>query len=373
MNNFYILSNSYDPTTANTNHELCFVKGFSELGINATWVFLLPSLAFDKIHTKYANINVKYLWSDFFSKNRVTRYIYKYFSLTRFILSLKKGDSVFVTGLPKFLKTFTKLSGVRVFHERTEHPEAVGLKSNTKELHEYIQACKNVDAMFVITKTLRDYFITKGVSPEKIHVINMVVDDERFKSLKKEQSNPYIAYCGKASNNKDGVDMLIKAFAIVNNKLPDVKLYIIGDQPTKESSNVELVNRLKLNDDVIFTGKVSSQQIPKLLKNASVLALARPDSLQNRHGFPTKLGEYLLTENPVVITKVGDIPLFLKDEVSAYMSECGDIDAFANNLIKALTNKEEACRIGKNGYKIALENFNYLTETRKIVDTLKDN
>ena len=107
--------------------------------------------------------------------------------------------------------------------------------------------------------------------------------------------------------------------------------------------------------------------MPQVLKNAKILALARPQSLQNTYGFPTKLGEYLLTGNPVVITRVGDIPLFLKDKESALMSDCHDIQAFADNLLWALDNYEEAQIIGERGKRVAEEHFNYLNETRKMV------
>lgn len=61
-----------------------------------------------------------------------------------------------------------------------------------------------------------------------VHVINMVVDANRFHGLKKDATvEPYIAYCGNASNSKDGVDNLIRAFAIVAKKYSNIKLYII--------------------------------------------------------------------------------------------------------------------------------------------------
>ena len=49
-----------------------------------------------------------------------------------------------------------------------------------------------------------------------------------------------------------------------------------------------------------------------------MLVLARPDNIQAKGGFPTKLGEYLATGNPVVVTKVGEIPNYLIDGVNAF-------------------------------------------------------
>lgn len=104
--------------------------------------------------------------------------------------------------------------------------------------------------------------------------------------------------------------------------------------------------------------------MPQILKNAAVLALDRPDSLQAQCGFPTKLGEYLLTENPVVVTKVGDIPLFLKDGETALIAEERDPQDFSSKLIWALQNPEEASKIGKAGALVAMREFNYLNETK---------
>ena len=51
----------------------------------------------------------------------------------------------------------------------------------------------------------------KGIPEDKIHVINVIVDLARFNDIKPmENHEEYIAYCGTASNNKDGVDDLIE-------------------------------------------------------------------------------------------------------------------------------------------------------------------
>ena len=94
---------------------------------------------------------------------------------------------------------------------------------------------------------------------------------------------------------------------------------------------------------------------------------ARPDNVQAKYGFPTKLGEYLLTENPVVLTRVGDIPLFLRDGESAYIAEPGDEEEIASKMIEALTSPN-AQSIGMKGAEIAMQEFNSEIEAKKITD-----
>lgn len=132
-----------------------------------------------------------------------------------------------------------------------------------------------------------------------------------------------------------------------------------------------MIEILGLKDSVVFTGIISAADMPQMLKNATVLALDRPDSLQAQCGFPTKLGEYLLTENPVVVTKVGDIPRFLKDGESALLAEERNHQDFSSKLIWALEHPVESAEIGKAGAQVAMREFNYLNETKKIIKAIR--
>ena len=181
-----------------------------------------------------------------------------------------------------------------------------------------------------------------------------------------------VAYCGTADNNKDGVDILIKAFAKVLKVHPEVKLYVIGKTPSKNEAfeNHRLVESLGIEEKVVMTGVVPAEKMPSLLKNATILALARPKNKQADYGFPTKLGEYLLTANPIVVTSVGDIPRFLHDGENAYMSSPGDVNSFAEKLLYALDHPEESRMIGTRGRDTALMSFDSYKETKKLIDII---
>lgn len=207
----------------------------------------------------------------------------------------------------------------------------------------------------------------------RIHIINIIVDDKRFEGIEKEAvSEPYIAYCGSAYNNKDGVDQLIRAFALTHKVHPDIKLYIIGASPRKdqECSNVQLAEDLGVRDSIVFIGQIPSEKIPQMLKNARMLVLDRPQNVQAQYGFPTKLGEYLLTGNTTVLTRVGDMPLFLKDKVSTIFAQPDDPTDFSEKMNWCLENPEEAAAIGECGKEVALQHFNYRIETQKMVEIM---
>ena len=370
----YLITKSYSPNTAPINRVMGWVHGLSDLSEPTEVVFFSPTSNFDKVNESYPHIKFTYMWDRWYINHSTLKYLSLFLYTFIFLSRLKKGDKVYMYGMAEMLPYLIRKRGVEFYYEETECPEVVlsGTRFFNTNVDKFIKNCKRLTGLFVISENLKEYFRCKGIDDSKIHVVNMTVDTSRFDGVEKQQSKRYIAYCGNASNNKDGVDQLIKAFAITSKTSPDVKLYIIGPRPSEGCSfpNQELAEELGITDKVVFTGMVKSEDMPQLLKNAEILALDRPDNIQAKYGFPTKLGEYLLTGNPVVITRVGNIPLFLQDGISALISNPDNPEAFAAKLNWALENPLEAQVIGNKGREVALNEFNYRTESTKLISIL---
>lgn len=372
----YFLYESYTPNTAPTNRALAYLRSLENMQIRAKVVFFLPDSKRSKIDGVFQYLDIQYCWDHYYIDNKVLKYVSYLYYVKRLLHQLCKGDKVYLYGLNDIKGRFIGRNGIEVFYEQTECPEVSltgsWLKHITQE--EHIEQCKKLAGLIVISQSLKEYFIEKGVNAQRIHVVNMTVDSIRFDGLKKDSSaGKYVAYCGTASNNKDGVDKLIRAFALFVKNYPDVKLYIIGKTPSKndQSGNLELIKSLGLEGKVVLTGVIKADEVPQLLKNATILALARPDNMQAKYGFPTKLGEYLLTGNPVVVTSVGDIPRFLKDGESALIARADDENNFAEKMEWAMEHTQEAAAIGKSGKAVALQYFNAMEETKKLMDIIE--
>lgn len=372
----YILNISYQPNNAVSNRLLGYYSALDEANVAAEVVYLLPNKNKDKIEQRYKKLKVTYLWDWCNYNNKLIRFICFYINLFRILLKLKQGDIVYTYGINRITYWARKVQNISVYAERTEHPEVVAFTGLITGLapQKEIDVAKELSGLFVISQPLKDYFISTGIPSNKIEILNMIVDCNRFEGIKRTPTKQkYIAYCGTASNNKDGVDKLLKSFAIVANKIDDIYLYIIGNTPSKqdEGNNLKLIEELGIQEKVIFTGLVKAEDMPQLLKNAEVLALARPDNKQAKYGFPTKLGEYLLSENPVVVTKVGDIPKFLTDGESALLASPHDDKEFAEKIIWALENKELSAKIGVQGSLVAKKYFSNKVVVNNMVKFLK--
>lgn len=375
MSKFYFIPTTYQPNTAATNRAVSFIRGFSELGVKTHVVYFEPNEGRDTLPGVYENVEFTYYWKRFYWGNKIAKYFFLLSYYIRFLTKLRKGDVVLCYSQANIWNLILKWrKGIRIFVEHTEHPEVVGIggKFLTPSWENYYKGLQRIDGLFVITTALKQYFVEKGVDAEKIHIANIVVDTQRFDGLKKEPFKmPYIAYCGTASNNKDGVDQLIKAFAIVSRNHAEVQLHIAGNVPKNdEAGNLKLIKDFGLEEKVVLRGVISADKMPQFLKNAEVLALDRPGNIQAKFGFATKMGEYLMTGNPVVLTDVGDFKLFLKDKVSAVFSPPDNINAFAGCLMWVLENLEESKAIGQEGRRVAIQEFSYKAVSSKLISTI---
>lgn len=269
------------------------------------------------------------------------------------------------------LATVCKLKGIKFLQEKSEFPFVLMKKGFINKMWAKFYTgttYRLFDGLIVMTKPLMDYFATKVRKRCKLIEVPMTVDLDRFSIEKGQEAKygDYIAYCGNMAGNKDGVMNLIEAFDIASKQLSNIKLLLIGGSTTPEDLvNIKDFAKGKGDGRIIFYGQASREEIPNLLVNAKALALARPSSLQSTGGFPTKLGEYLATSNPVVVTAVGDIPRFL-DETNSFIVEPDNNKAFAERLLKIFGDYSVAQEVGLKGSKVAEQNFNYKVQAPRI-------
>ena len=301
----------------------------------------------NKIYNQYVNDNYDYLWL---------------------------GVSEEIFEIASHLILFN--SEINLFHERSEF-SWIAFPNNKKLHDDYLKnILPRIKVMAVMTKKLNEYynqFLSKQTA--LIH-LPMTVDLSRFSEKQAEASlsGPYIGYCGSMNNSKDGVDILIQAFIEIMDQFPDLHLYLAGAKDPREdySAQVKLIEKNNAQSRITYLGQLSREEIPAFLSNASILALARPNSQQSEGGFPTKLGEYLASGRPVCVTDIGEISDYLVNDKSAFFAEPGSFISFSQAITKALS-AADIEKVGKEGQKIAFQIFNKDIQSKRLYDFLVSN
>ncbi len=319
-----------------------------------------------------------------FANNRFLRRIQRIFFnillLPKFIKAIyeSKCDVIIFFGCYPFLSLLVRLfTKIPLYGLRGEYP-LYGQRIRWYNLHSYlverIAGYRWFDGMFVMTDNLRRYYSKISSSTCRFMVMPAIVDVNKFDCIPKDQNDSdYITYCGDFGGNKDGVNNLLQAFIMVAAKCPDIKLKLIGSTTEQKTLDqlIAMSQNAGLADRVVFTGRLPNDDVVRHLVHSKILALARPANKQAEGGFPSKVGEYLSTGNPVVTTAVGEIPLYLTDKVHAFLVKPDDNCAFAEKLIYILDNPDIAEKVGNAGKQLAKQTFDYEIVAGKMIDFIK--
>lgn len=222
---------------------------------------------------------------------------------------------------------------------------------------------------------LMTFFKSKLSSNCKTLKVSSVVEFDMFSHSDLESpfsKKKYIVYCGYMGNNKDGVEDLISAFSLFAQKNKSVNLCLIGSaSPIEMTKFKHQIKKNKITNRVLITGKLPHKEIPPYLLNAELLVLARPNNKQAQGGFPSKLAEYLSSGTPVLTTRVGEIPFYIKDRVNGYLTDPSNPVMLAEKFDFILKNYKTAKKVGKKGQLTAKNEFDIRIQSEKLVDFLK--
>jgi 1,2-diacylglycerol 3-alpha-glucosyltransferase len=156
----------------------------------------------------------------------------------------------------------------------------------SKKIVEYLTKfyCdKTIDELIVPTKKTYDLFKEKYKYDRNVHIIPTGIEIERFykEKLNKDKvlnlkkklgllNDKVILYLGRISCEKR-IDFLIKNQVNLIKKINNCKLLIVGDGPELDEYK-KLVSKLKIEDHVIFTGKVPWNEVPYYYAISDVFA-----------------------------------------------------------------------------------------------------
>jgi glycosyltransferase involved in cell wall biosynthesis len=166
---------------------------------------------------------------------------------------------------------------------------------------------------------------------------------ERGASLMKV-SPPRILFAGNLIPSK-GVDVLIKAVALLRDRGISCELRIIGAGP-EESHLKALAAQRGLGAIVTWSPFVAQHDLPNELGQATVTVLV---SRGQSEGLGLVLAEALLAGSAVIGTAAGGIPEVVVDEQTGLIAKDGDASDLARQLERLLTDRALRERTIANG------------------------
>jgi len=161
------------------------------------------------------------------------------------------------------------------------------------------------------------------------------------KKLRKELNLPEkttLLFVGWLIPRKDP-ETLIRAFAQLKK---DVQLVIVGSG-ILENEMKNLANELKINDDIIFAGAKSPEEMYSWYGAANMFVL--PSLSEGR---PNVILEAMASELPIVATNIGGTNEVIRDGKNGLLFPVKDVDALAKAMTKILKDKKLTPALSKS-------------------------
>lgn len=380
----YTGSNGFPLGDAYTNRIISIAKGLNFIGCEVYLWIIYPGRrtgVFDK-NGIYDTVPYRYLTAKKTSRNPVIKMLIGLYGVLlacmKILFQTHPNDAIISfsgsSSQNSPISFFALIRKILFFREISEYPKQVLIKGinglTNKENCRIKKSLKYFTGLICISNPLKTYFEQFHSFNKPVLIVPITVDLERFKIRNGSIPVKFITYCGNLFGDKDGVEILIRAFAKISQKYSSYKLQLIGNtNDEKEFIQLQkLIKETQLTDRLIFTGFIDRDLLPEMLMNSSVLVLARPDNIQARGGFPTKLGEYLATSRPVIVTAVGDIPDYITDGVNGFLAEPGSVESFAAKLSYVLDNYDVAIKVGKKGRELVDSVFDSKYQAKRILE-----
>ncbi len=202
----------------------------------------------------------------------------------------------------------------------------------------------------VSENTRQDLMVRLGVRSEKMRVVHNGLGPE-FKPPPSEQEDspwrerhgagrPYFLYVGNHKAHKN-IPRLLEAFSLVR-KEAQVRLLLTGRGEALES----LVRKLEIEEDVVFTGWVEREEMPRLYHGA--LALVFPSEYEG-FGFPPL--EAMACGTPVITSDCSSLPEVVGD--AAIKVSPRRVDHLAEGMYNLLIKADLRTKLRERGLERA--------------------
>lgn len=168
------------------------------------------------------------------------------------------------------------------------------------------------DLVITIADSMRGELVRRGAPEDRTFVVPNIVDVQRFQPRERSadvarryglEGRPVLG-CISNLGQREGIDHLISAIAILRERGRDIAGLIVGDGPERERLSI-MISELGLEEHVLLTGHVPNTEIEDHYSLIDVFVVPRVEDRASRLVTPLKPLEAMAMGRPVIVS---DLP-----------------------------------------------------------------
>jgi glycosyltransferase involved in cell wall biosynthesis len=188
---------------------------------------------------------------------------------------------------------------------------------------------------------------SRSVPPAKLSVFLNYPDTALFQPREKQGSGgKFLILFPGSLNWHQGLDVAIRAFHHIADQVPEAEFHIYGDGGAKEDL-IQLVERLRLQERVIFHGWLPVPQIASLMAQADLAVVPKRKDSFGDQAFSTKTLEFMCLGVPLVLSDTTIDRHYFNDSVVRFFRS-GDEQDLAQAMLQMIEDRELRERLAGN-------------------------
>lgn len=156
---------------------------------------------------------------------------------------------------------------------------------------------------------------------------------------------PVVLYTGRISGEKN-LDVLVKAFALVVQKIPRAQL-MLGGAGREEENLLKLAKKLNVREKVFVSGFLAPKDFPHLYHLGAVFVISSTAELQS-----IVTMEAMASGLPAIGVNKYALPELIQKDKNGFIFRPGDYKTLASQIVKILQNEKLRKKMSRESLKI---------------------
>lgn len=227
--------------------------------------------------------------------------------------------------------------------------------------------------VFVVSETLRQYYIHKGLAPQKITTVPNGVDIQQFNvsisgvRVREKyglQGNVVVGFSGSFTS-WHGLDFLLE----------NMKTFFSREDNLKHNSRLLLIGKAFSyfsmpdipQENIVTTGYVGYEEMPEYLAALDIVIAPYP-LIEPFYFSPLKLFEAMSMGKTVLASAQGQITEIIEDGYNGSLYPPEDSKIFLKKLKTLIMDESLRCRLGKEARETIEQKYTWKHNASKILD-----
>lgn len=276
-----------------------------------------------------------------------------------YLLKFRKNVDLIIdceNGIPFFTPLFARVPVILLIHHVHQEIFREFLKFPARQIAAFLEGklmpfvYKNKQIVTVSSSSMQE-ILRMGISTQnRIEIIPNGVNSADYAETQKTLY-PSFMYLGRLKNYKN-IDVALKAFANVQAQYSNAVFSIVGSGETYPKLK-KLVEKLNLEENVRFLGKVTEAQKTKLLQENWLML--QPSQME---GWGITVIEANACGTPVIASRVNGLKDSVIDGKTGLLVQPKNVDQFSEAMVELVKNNDFRSTLSENAYAWS-QNFSW--------------